>query len=130
MKEQITLLALSRLSQLNLASSLAAKELRSEVEPGEYEGEADLRVKYKVRVGEPYEAVTSAAAPWRDLAIALMGKVSDPIRKRTLREVLHGEHPMNEDYKREVEDAVREILGETIKTHAGKTTGTCELEVV
>ena len=126
----LSLLALARIGGLNLASSSAAKAARAEVAPGVHAVDVTVRLRGEVRVGEDHEAAVAVSAPWRDIAVALLGKVSAPVRERTLREILGGEAPVSAEIKDEVEAAIRDIMGTTIKVVSGKVTGKVEAEEV
>jgi hypothetical protein len=122
---------LAKLAALRLAATAPVKGARKGVEPGSYNVDQLVRIKGEVRIGEDHEAMVAASAPWRDIAISLLGKVNSAVRAKTLREILEAGEPCDAaELKAEVEDAVREVMGTTVKTVSGRMTGSVEMEVL
>jgi len=126
------LLALARLGHLNLASNAASRELRGEVEPGKYKGEASFTLHYDLTVGEDHEAEVAQTVPWKAIAGALFGKLNAATRDKLVRELLEADADggfavRDEAINAEAEDALKQLMGKTRKTVAGKITGSAVL---
>lgn len=131
-KNNEALLALARLGHLNLASNANSRELRGKVEPGKYEGEATFTLHYDLTVGEDHEAEVAQTVPWKAIAGALFGKLNAATRDKLIRELLesdeNGGFQINDDsINAEAEDAIKQLMGSTKKTVAGKITGSAVL---
>jgi hypothetical protein len=122
------LLALARLSHLNLASNAAVKELRGEVPPGKYKGETTFKLVYDLTVGEDHEAEVAQTVPWKAIAGALFGKLNAATRDKLVRELLEsaedgGFQVRDDAINEEAEEALKALMGTTRKTVSGKITG-------
>jgi hypothetical protein len=122
------LLALARLGHLNLASNAATKELRGEVAPGKYQGEATFTLHYDLTVGEDHEAEVAQTVPWKQIAGALFAKLNAATRDKLVRELLADDFTVKTDaVNEEAEDAIKALIGSTSKTVSGKITGSAVL---
>lgn len=122
------LLALSRLGHLNLGSNASSREMRGEVEPGKYKGEASFTLHYDMTIGEDHEAEVAQTVPWKAIAGALFGKLNAATRDKLIRELLesdaNGGFKVNDEaVNAEAEDAIKQLMGSTRKTVSGKITG-------
>jgi len=106
----VDLLALSRLGHLNMASSNTAKDVRGEIAPGEYSGQVPLWLEYNIKVGEDHEAEVAASVPWQKMCGALLSRINHATREKILREQM-----------------LKELMGKTTKTVAGKVTGSAHI---
>lgn len=126
------LLALARLSHLNLASNAAVKALRGELSPGKYQGEASFTLHYDLTVGADHEAEVAQTVPWKAIAGALFGKLNAATRDKMIRELLEtdadGGFTVNPGaINADAEDAIKRLMGSTRKTVSGKITGSAVL---
>jgi hypothetical protein len=127
-KNNIALLALARLGHLNLASNAASKELRGEVAPDKYQGEATFTLHYDLTVGEDHEAEVAQTVPWKQIAGALFAKLNAATRDKLVRELLADDFTVKTDaVNEEAEDAIKALIGSTRKTVSGKITGSAVL---
>ena len=131
-KTNEALLALARLGHLNLASNASSRELRGEVEPGKYKGEATFTLHYDMTVGEDHEAEVAQTVPWKAIAGALFGKLNAATRDKIVRELLEsdetGGFTVREDaVNDDAEEALKLLMGRTKKTVSGKITGSAVL---
>ena len=122
------LLALARLGHLNLASNAASKELRGEVAPGKYAGEASFTLHYDLTVGEDHEAEVAQTVPWKDIATALFSKLNAATRDKLVRELMTEDFTVKPEAITEgADEAIKAIMGTTKKTVSGKITGNAVL---
>lgn len=131
-KNSEALLALARLSHLNLASNASVKSLRSEVPTGKHQGEVSFKLVYDITVGEDHEAEVAATVPWKAIAGALFGKLNAATRDKLVRDLLEsadggGFQVRDEAVNEEAEEAIKLLLGKTKKTVSGKITGSAVL---
>lgn len=94
------------------------KAPRDEIVPGEYKGEAVVRVRYDIRVGEPYSGAVAASVPWMRVAAILFDKVNGATLESVLREAL--------DLSDEACSALND-RAKTVKIQRGKVTGDVEI---
>lgn len=127
-----SLLALGRLSHLNLASNTATRKLRADLPPGQHKGEATFKLVYDLTVGEDHEAEVAQTVPWKQLAGSLFARLNQITQAKVLREVLvrndDGSMSFNDDERfTDREDELAELMGKTRKIVAGKITGSAVL---
>jgi hypothetical protein len=136
--DALAILASSRLGGLSLASGKASAAVREAIAEGDHDVDLTVRLRGTVRVGAPSEAEVSVAAPWRDLALSLLARVSPATRGALLRDLLSvsdGKVTVTDDGldglkgREDAALAVAEILGMTTRTVAGKVTGKIAMEV-
>jgi len=121
-------LALSRLGHLNLASNANARDLRSNIGPGQYQGDVTVRLVYDIKVGESHEAEVAASVPWKAIAGALFAKLNAATRDKLVRELLADDFTVKPDAQNaEAEAAISALVGKTRKTVSGKVTGNAVL---
>lgn len=128
------LLAMGRLSHLNLASNAAVRELRKHVPPGPHSGEVTLRLTYDLTVGEDYEGEVAQSVPWKALAGLLFSKLNATTRDAVVRDALVPAEGGGFELRGGIEDSAAEealaaLMGKTKKTIAGKVTGSAVLRV-
>jgi hypothetical protein len=122
------LIALGRLGHLNLASNAEVKELRSDLPPGHYKGQATLDIAYDFKVGQDNEAEVAQSVPWQKLAGALLARVNESTRRKVLDELLtangDGTFSFNDEAREaDAESLLKDVMGKTRKTVAGRITG-------
>ena len=118
----------------NFAAALAkaAKAVENEARDlpaGKYSGIVRFEVIYSLTKGEQYEQrIPQVACPWKLLAVAL-GKLNGATVRSIVEDALAGELD-TADLKEQVETAMLAIKGTTVRTCAGKLTGTASAFVI
>ncbi|MEM7204922.1 MAG: hypothetical protein AAF628_32000 [Planctomycetota bacterium] len=127
---------LNPLEHLALSKVDLPKQVRQQIDPGDYEVDTVVRIRGSIGVGADYVQTVSAAVPWRDLFLAALAEI-DPRRRRTfVGEYLRASEAGQpaevnvEALAEEVHGLCAAILGTSERVCAGKTRAHLKVEAL
>lgn len=105
-----------------------------DLEPGTYEIDRLLRIRGRLRKGEPFsQALPHKACPWTLLKLALENLLPDErerIVQAGIRASLLAEKPDVEDLQAVVRAHAARLAGATVTVMSGRVTGNVEIDVL
>ena len=94
--------------------------------PGRVQGVALVKIAFDLKVGNPYDSRTVAAIPWQRIAAIALSKLNDASMDAVLRQALDPEVDV-EPVVRRAQRILEPLLDSSVKTHAGKVTGSTNI---
>lgn len=94
--------------------------------PGRVQGVATLKIAFDLKVGNAYEARTTQSIPWQRIAAVAMSKLNSTSMVAVLRQALDPDTEVEPIVER-AQVLLEPLLESTVKTHAGKVTGSTNI---
>lgn len=105
------------------------KAIRQTIAPDEYVGEATVRLRYDLRVGEPGTQRVSAAVPWQRIAALALSKLNPASIDAVISEAatMDTATAVEEEIATRAKVIVDNLLDASVRPVAGKVTGKVEI---